>query len=82
MADQTLKLSVEGMSCEHCVREVKTSVGALAGVKDVAVELEKGSVTVGFDAGLVGLPAIKNAIEDQGYTVKEHGAPRPPHPRR
>ena len=70
MADQTLKLSVEGMSCQHCVHAVKTSVGALYGVTAVEVELEKGSVSVGFDPALVGLPAITAAIEDQGYAVK------------
>ena len=58
------------MSCQHCVHAVKTSVGALSGVTAVEVELEKGSVSVGFDPALVGLPAIKAAIEDQGYTVK------------
>lgn len=70
MAAQTLNLSVEGMSCEHCVRAVKTSVGKLAGVSTVEVSLENGSVTVGFDPALVGLPAIRTAIEEEGYTVK------------
>ncbi len=70
MATQSLSLSVQGMSCEHCVRAVKTSVGKLAGVSAVEVSLEKGSVSVGFDPALVGLPAIKTAIEDQGYTVR------------
>ena len=70
MTDQISSLSVEGMSCEHCVRVVKTSVGALAGVKTVDVDLSKGSVTIGFDPTLVGLPNIRTAIEEQGYTVK------------
>ncbi len=70
MATQILNLTVEGMSCQHCVRAVKTSVGALAGVSAVDVSLEKGSVSVGFDPALVGLPAIRTAIEEQGYTVK------------
>ncbi len=70
MGTQTLNLTVEGMSCQHCVRAVKTSVGALAGVSAVEVSLENKSVSVGFDPALVGLPAIRTAIEEQGYTVK------------
>ena len=70
MAKQTMKLTVEGMSCQHCVHAVKSSVGGLEGVDGVDVSLEKGLVTVGFDPTLVGLPAIKTAIEDQGYSVK------------
>jgi len=67
---ETMNLTVEGMSCQHCVHAVKTSVGALAGVEGVDVSLEKKIVTVGYDPALVGLPAIKAAIEDEGYTVK------------
>jgi copper chaperone len=70
MAKQTLTLSVDGMSCQHCVRTVKTSVEALKGVDGADVSLEKKLVTVAFDPGLVNLQAIKVAIEDQGYTVK------------
>ena len=70
METRILDLLVEGMSCQHCVRAVKTSVGALPGVSAVEVILERGKVSVGYDPALVGLPAIKAAIEDQGYTVK------------
>jgi copper chaperone len=68
MEKQSLK--VEGMSCQHCVRAVRGSVGALAGVDTVEVSLEKKLVTVAFDPAMVAIPAIKAAIEEQGYTVK------------
>ncbi len=70
MANQTLVLDVEGMSCQHCVHAVKGSVSAVAGVEAVDVSLEKKQVTVGFDPGLATPVAIKAAIEEQGYTVK------------
>jgi copper chaperone len=69
MAQQTTTLNVNGMSCQHCVRAVKSSVGALAGVRSVDVSLEKKLVTVGFDPGVTSLDAIKHAITDEGYTV-------------
>ena len=70
MGKQTMNLSVEGMSCQHCVHAVKSSVAVLAGVDKVEVSLEKKLVTVGFDPGLTSLQIIKTAIEDQGYSVK------------
>ena len=69
MAKQTMKLTVEGMSCQHCVHAVKTSVSALAGVESVEVSLEKKLVIVGFDPGKTGVKAITAAIENQGYSV-------------
>ena len=69
MALQTQNLNVEGMSCQHCVHAVKTSVSAIAGVDSVVVSLEKKVVTVGFDAAKTSVPAIAAAIEEQGYSV-------------
>jgi len=69
MESKTMTLNVEGMSCEHCVHAVKTSVSAVAGVNSVDVSLEKKLVTVAFDPSMAGLPAIKTAIEEEGYTV-------------
>ena len=69
MAKQIANLNVDGMSCQHCVHAVKSSVGALAGVDTVDVILEQKLVTVGFDSGVTSLEAIKHAIRDEGYTV-------------
>ena len=69
MAKETQNLNVQGMSCQHCVHTVKSSVSALAGVDSVEVSLEKKLVTVGFDPGKTSLQSIRTAIEDQGYSV-------------
>jgi len=69
VSKQTQELNVQGMSCQHCVHAVKTSVSALAGVDSVDVSLEKKLVTVGFDPGKTSLQSIENAIEDEGYSV-------------
>lgn len=67
---QTVLLNVEGMSCSHCEKAVKQAVGALAGVKSVAVSLKDKTVTVEHDPGKATLEQIKHEIEDQGYEVK------------
>lgn len=69
VSKQTQELNVQGMSCQHCVHAVKSSVSALAGVDSVDVSLEKNLVTVGFDPSQANLPAIKAAIEGEGYSV-------------
>jgi copper chaperone len=69
MAKETQNLNVQGMSCQHCVHAVKSSVSALAGVDTVDVSLEKNLVTVGFDPSKTNLQSIRTAIEDQGYSV-------------
>jgi copper chaperone len=70
MALEILELSVEGMSCQHCVKAVKESVGALPGVDSVEVSLERELVTVTHDPAKVGRAAMKAAIEDAGYSVR------------
>ncbi len=67
---ETVLLKVEGMSCSHCEKAVKQAVGALAGVKSVAVSLNDKTVTVEHDPGKATLEQIKHEIEDQGYEVK------------
>jgi copper chaperone len=46
---ETIHLTVEGMSCGHCVNRIKNSVGALNGVESISVDLDSKSVTVQFD---------------------------------
>jgi len=69
MANQFIKLNVEGMSCEHCENAVKKSVGALTGVDKVEVSLHDNTVSVEFNPETVTLDEIKNTIDDQGYEV-------------
>lgn len=66
---KNITLSVEGMSCSHCVNAVKNAVAALNGVSEVEVDLEGKTVTVDYDAEQVSLESIKEAIEDEGYDV-------------
>lgn len=69
MSTDSKVLNVEGMSCMHCANAVKKSVGSLAGVGKVDVDLEKKKVNVEYDQEKVKLDAIKKAIEEAGYQV-------------
>ena len=57
-------LSIEGMSCEHCVAHVKEALEAIQGVENVVVSLEQNSATVETD---VDNEILKSAIEEEGY---------------
>ncbi|WP_066291059.1 copper chaperone CopZ [Bacillus sp. FJAT-29937] len=64
-----ITLNVAGMSCGHCVKAVEGSVGELAGVESVKVDLKNGKVDVEFNTSEVTVDKIKETIDDQGYDV-------------
>ncbi|GEN81567.1 heavy-metal-associated domain-containing protein [Actinotalea fermentans] len=69
MSTQTV--SVQGMTCGHCVKSVTEEVSAIPGVTDVAVELVNGGTsTVTITAAEpVSDEAIAAAIDEAGYTI-------------
>ncbi|MBD8034933.1 copper chaperone CopZ [Solibacillus merdavium] len=62
-------LNVNGMTCGHCVKAVETSVGALAGVQEVKVDLAEKKVAVAYNEDAVSVDKIKETIDEQGYDV-------------
>ena len=47
--EKTATISIEGMSCEHCVRAVKDALSSQSGVKSVDVSLEEKNARVVYD---------------------------------
>lgn len=62
-------LIVEGMSCAHCEKAVKTALGELPEVKNVEVDLSSKKVIIECE-GLVD-EKLREAIDDIGYEVVE-----------
>jgi Copper chaperone len=60
------KISIEGMSCEHCVAHVKDALEGIDGVSSIEVSLEGKYATVETD---VNDEILKEAIEEEGYDV-------------
>ncbi|MGD9705288.1 MAG: heavy-metal-associated domain-containing protein [Acidimicrobiia bacterium] len=60
--------TVTGMTCDHCVASVREEIGELSGVREIAVDLPTGLVTVTTDAQ-VDDADIRAAIEDAGYQL-------------
>ena len=64
---ERLNLTIEGMTCEHCVRAVRGRLEQTEGVKvdDVTI----GSATVEYDPAKTNVDEIETAIADEGYTA-------------
>ena len=66
----TAVYTVDGMSCGHCVNSVTEEVTEVAGVTDVAVDLEAKKVTVTSE-GTVDDAGVRAAIDEAGYEVRD-----------
>lgn len=65
MAENTLTIPIDGMSCGHCVASVKDKLSGMPGMTGVEVTLKPGqAVVTGSD---LSPDAIKAAIEELGF---------------
>ena len=64
-----IRLSIDGMSCENCVRHVREALESLEGVVQVAVSLEKGEAELEATVELIA-DEIKDALDEEGYDLK------------
>lgn len=64
---EKVHLTIEGMTCEHCVRAVRTRLEATPGVEVGDVRI--GSAVIELDESRTSLDDVENAIADEGYTA-------------
>lgn len=64
----TSTYTVQGMTCEHCVRSVTEEVSEVDGVTAVDVDLASGRVTVSAERP-VDDAAVHAAVVEAGYQV-------------
>ena len=62
-------IQVEGMSCNHCKMAVENALRGLPGVDSAAVDLKKKTASVVYDEARCGVPAMKAALEEEGYSA-------------
>lgn len=66
----TSTLSVEGMTCQSCVRNIEKNVSEMKGIKDIKVSLEEESAIVNFNFCQVDVQEIVEKIYDMGFDCK------------
>ena len=62
-----IHLTIEGMTCDHCVRAVKNRLSETPGVEVEKVEV--GSAVIRLDRGATSIESIEDVIADEGYTA-------------
>ena len=69
--DRTIELSVDGMTCGHCVMSVKEELGEIPGVKTVDVILNSGAPSKVTDLTDTPLDdaALSDAVSEAGFTL-------------
>ena len=65
----TANLTIEGMTCEHCVRAIRGRLEKTPGV--TVDDVQVGSASIQYDEKQVSLPEIVEVIADEGYTVAD-----------
>ncbi|HWQ60786.1 MAG TPA: cation transporter [Negativicutes bacterium] len=66
---EKLKLTVEGMTCNHCKAAVEKAVRALPGVMAAEVDLAAKTLKVDYDPAKSPLEDVKRAVIDAGFKV-------------
>lgn len=67
MNTRTETLHITGMSCGHCVRAVRDTLGKLEGVEVDDVQI--GSAQVRYDADRVTVEQMAEALDAEGYPL-------------
>lgn len=68
---ERLRLEIDGMSCDHCVRAVTTALRALPGVQ--VEEVAIGRATVDYDPARATPEQVMEAVADEGYEAFRAG---------
>jgi len=66
-AEQTIKLSVPGMTCASCPYIVKASIEMVDGIISVEATMEDLSATVVYDDAITNIDEIREATAGVGY---------------
>jgi copper chaperone len=62
----TRSIAVTGMTCGHCASAVRAEISKLAGIADVDVDVDAGTVRISGEP-LPGDASLREAVEEAGY---------------
>jgi len=62
---KTQTISIEGMTCDHCVMHVKNELSKIASVKDIRI----GKAIVEVDEAATSPEDLSKAVDAAGYKV-------------
>ncbi|MDF1665643.1 MAG: heavy metal-associated domain-containing protein [Planctomycetota bacterium] len=62
--------SVEGMTCQNCVKHVEKVLTAMEGATNVAVSLEEKRADVEWSSDAPNLDQVEDVLEEAGFELK------------
>lgn len=75
----TYTVSIEGMVCHSCVKNIEGTIGEKPGIESIKVNLAEKRGVVQFDAMQWTADKVAAAIDDMGFTVMVLGEGRNSH---
>jgi copper chaperone len=66
---ETVRLTIEGMTCSHCQAAVETALRGKTGVQSATVYLQDGSAEVEYDPARVSPGQLAEVVEEEGYAA-------------
>ncbi|XP_068235378.1 copper-transporting ATPase 1 isoform X2 [Palaemon carinicauda] len=64
---RTCVISIKGMTCNSCVRNIQSTIGEKPGIADIKVDLETEEGTVEYDPSVLSAAEIADMIDDMGF---------------
>jgi len=65
----TATYTAPAISCQHCKHTIETTIGALAGVETVHVDIPTKRVEVQFDPSKVNEAKLVATLDEEGFPV-------------
>lgn len=78
VADKTVTLAINGMTCTGCENTIQEAVTKIDGVKSIKASHLDSTAVVSFDVSKTSVEAIGAAVTEAGYEFKGEKAPVAP----
>lgn len=78
VANKTVTVAIEGMTCTGCENTIQESVTKIAGVTEIKASHLDSTAVVSFDSTKTSLSAIGEAVTEAGYVFKGEKTPMAP----
>ncbi|KAH9495205.1 ATPase Cu transporting protein 7A [Bulinus truncatus] len=75
MDEQEVTVSVEGMTCMSCVRNIEGNISKLPGVRSISVSLENKSAKLVITPSVISPEEAASAIDDMGFDARVMTSP-------
>jgi copper chaperone CopZ len=78
VANKTVTVTIEGMTCTGCENTIQDAVTKIAGISTIKASHLDSTAVVSFDSTKTNVAAIGEAVTEAGYVFKGQKAPIAP----